>query len=178
MNEKQCSLWPAFWTQGPVWPDNGEIDIIENINLATNNRFSLHTLNGCRHPASTTSFAADGTAIMSETGTLISTDCFNRTNFDEGCLVEDPNPASYGAGFAAAGGGAYAMLWDESGIKLWFFERKDVPGDFSSDNPNPDSWGLPKAFYPTTACNFTQFFTPQSLIFVSIRDLFTLPPQC
>lgn len=20
-----CTVWPAFWTKGPVWPDNGEI---------------------------------------------------------------------------------------------------------------------------------------------------------
>ena len=20
-----CSVWPAFWTKGPVWPDDGEI---------------------------------------------------------------------------------------------------------------------------------------------------------
>ena len=20
-----CSVWPAFWTKGPLWPDDGEI---------------------------------------------------------------------------------------------------------------------------------------------------------
>ena len=24
-------VWPAFWSEGPVWPDDGEIDIIEGV---------------------------------------------------------------------------------------------------------------------------------------------------
>jgi len=150
-----CSVWPAFWSQGPAWPDDGEIDIMEGVNLQVKNDISLHTLDGCTHPAA---------GVQSfETGNLISTDCFNQTDFNQGCIVEVAT-AGYGADFASAGGGVYAMLWNDTGLTFWFFQRGSIPADLPTDSPNPAGWGNPTAYYPQTSCNFNTFFKPQTFI--------------
>ncbi|THH07641.1 hypothetical protein EW145_g3245 [Phellinidium pouzarii] len=150
-----CSVWPAFWMQGSNWPVDGEIDMFENVNQATNNRYTLHTTDGCTHPDNSSSSSI-------ETGTVISTDCFNATADNQGCSVQDPSTSSYGAGFASNGGGVYAMLWDDD-ISVWFFSRSSIPTDIAS--PNPDNWGTPTAFWPKSSCDASKFFKDQTLIF-------------
>jgi len=150
-----CSVWPAFWTQGVIWPDDGEIDIVENVNLATANQYALHTLDGCTHQTATTG----------ESGQLVFTDCFNATNGDEGCIVKESKPNSYGAGFAQNGGGVYALLWNATGIMTWFFPRGTIPADVPTGSPNPDGWGEPSALYLDSSCPTSKYFGPQTIIF-------------
>ncbi|CAE6535199.1 unnamed protein product [Rhizoctonia solani] len=153
-----CSVWPAYWSQGSPadeWPKFGEIDIIENVNMATVNQMALHTTQGCT--------LASGTQV---TGTIVSNDCFNGTNGNQGCIVQGASESTYGAGFATAGGGVYALEWSSegNGIRVWFFQRSSIPSDMASASPNPSNWGTPTAAWPESSCNSSQFFGPQTII--------------
>jgi hypothetical protein len=105
-----CSVWPSFWTVGieTEWPLSGEIDIIEAINDMNNNQVALHTVQGCAQQVLTP---------PAQTGHTVGTDC----SVPEGCLVTESQPNSYGPGFAAAGGGVYALQMEVSGIYVWFW---------------------------------------------------------
>ena len=101
-------MWPSFWSLGAnlEWPYAGEIDIIEAINLMTYNQMALHTTPGCTKVQNDT-----------QTGNTLETDC----STDQGCLVSENKPHSYGQGFAQAGGGVWAVEYDSSAINMWFW---------------------------------------------------------
>ncbi|KDN37330.1 hypothetical protein RSAG8_10218, partial [Rhizoctonia solani AG-8 WAC10335] len=152
-----CSVWPAVWSQGSpedAWPQFGEIDIVENVNLAPVNQMSLHTSQGCT--------LASDTQV---TGKIVSNDCYNNTNGNQGCIIQMPDN-SYGEAFARNGGGVYAVEWSSTGngIRSWFFPRSSIPADMTSANPDPSSWGTPTAAWPESGCNSSKFFGPQTLI--------------
>ncbi|KAF2199035.1 hypothetical protein GQ43DRAFT_474013 [Delitschia confertaspora ATCC 74209] len=150
-----CGSWPAFWMVGPTgnWPNQGEIDILEGINLNTDNQVTLHTSPGC--------VPSVGSGGM--TGTPIGeADCGAGGGYN-GCGVASHNGASYGTGFNANGGGVYATLWTSSGIKVWYFASANVPSDIRSGNPNPNGWGTPQANY--AGCNFDAHFSNMNLVF-------------
>jgi len=151
-----CSVWPAFWSQAPNWPTGGEIDTFEGVNMVHNSQSSLHTEPGC-------------TVVNSvQTSTLInSTDCSFQSNNNEGCVIENPDPNSYGAAFAAGSGGVFVTEFAEAGISVWFFSRSNVPGSLQGNASSIDTstLGKPVANYPSGNCNIDRFFQPQNLIF-------------
>ncbi|KZV76694.1 glycoside hydrolase family 16 protein [Peniophora sp. CONT] len=148
-----CSVWPAFWTKGPTWPDNGEIDIIEGINLNDDNQYALHTTAGC---------AAQPGVI--QTGVVGQGDCSQPS----GCTVTESQPNSYQAGFAAVGGGVWATQFDVAGVYIWFWSRDNVPESIkqstSTSGIDMSDFGVPSAAFPASACNIPQFFTAQNLV--------------
>ncbi|KAH9932847.1 concanavalin A-like lectin/glucanase domain-containing protein [Amylocystis lapponica] len=146
-----CSVWPSFWTKGPLWPDGGEIDIIEAVNLMPNNQMALHTESTC-NAANTTS----------QLGTLNLANC----STSAGCTVLETQPNSFGSAFASAGGGVYAALFDTSGISIWFWTRANVPSSVSSATNSLDisSWGTPSANYSAASCDIAQAFSAQQLV--------------
>ena len=107
MPSSVCGVWPAFWTSGQQnWPDDGEIDILENISEAQQNAVTLHTgKQDCL-----VSKSAQG-------GSLVTSHCSNYytdyvTQFqNQGCSVASTDSANnYGDGFNSVGGGIYALV--------------------------------------------------------------------
>ncbi|KAF9051587.1 hypothetical protein BJ165DRAFT_899491 [Panaeolus papilionaceus] len=149
-----CSVWPAWWSQAPSWPEGGEIDTFEGVNLITNNRMSLHTTPGCTQVGQ-----------QQSSSQVLSTDCSADSNNNMGCVTTDPNPAAYGAPFAQAGGGIFITELAATGVSIWFFSRKDIPSVLSSGNSfDTSALGLPVANFPNTGCDPAKFFQPQHLI--------------
>ncbi|KIY48424.1 glycoside hydrolase family 16 protein [Fistulina hepatica ATCC 64428] len=168
-----CSVWGAWWTKGPTWPDDGEIDIFETINLMTYDQYALHTTSGCTHHTSS-----------NQLGTSEEVDCSQAS----GCTVIENKENSAYTGFVEAGGGVWAVQFDVAGIFIWFWsvrfsrsytstiwitkhlQRPDVPLSVTNSTSTSaitdlTQWGPPSASYLADTCNITEYFTPQNLIF-------------
>lgn len=153
MPDSICGVWPSFWTFGSGWPANGEIDIIEGVNLNTQNIITLHTSAGCTADAS-------GSQLSSS---LLQANC-NANNGNDGCGQSVTAP--YGTAFNAGSGGVYAMQWESTGIYIWFFPRVSIPADITAGTPAPANWGLPQAaFNAGSNCNIDQHFANHNIIF-------------
>ena len=122
------------------WPNNGEIDIIEGVNMQTQNAMTMHTNGGC---------------------SMVSKSCEGNT----GCGVQAGGPSSYGNGFNSDQGGIYALQWTDSEINVYFFGRGSIPGDLTSGSPNPDNWKPLASFSGSDGCNIADHFKSNSIIF-------------
>lgn len=151
-----CGTWPAWWQNGPNWPEGGEIDILEGINTFTQNQVSLHTGQGCTMPGDVN----NNQLATLTTGGFNSYDCSSVDTSNQGCGARDQtNDNSYGSGFNNVNGGVYAMVWDMAGIKVWWFQRSNIPSDIANDQPDPTGWGTPVANFPADDCSpYTYFY--------------------
>ncbi|KZP25000.1 glycoside hydrolase family 16 protein [Athelia psychrophila] len=149
-----CSVWPAVWTTGEPWPTYGEIDIIEGVNEFTANEMVIHSQPGCTKT----------TPSIQTSKSIESTDCSTAS----GCVVQESAANSYGAAFAQAGGGVYAMQYDVSGIFIWFWSRPNVPASITTSSASSpidiSTWGHPSAAFPSSSCNMGQYFGAQKLV--------------
>ncbi|THH33258.1 hypothetical protein EUX98_g900 [Antrodiella citrinella] len=163
-----CGTWPAFWSlsqQGP-WPNGGEIDFIEGVNLDTQNLASLHTTPECTMPQS-----------RLESGNPTSLECNANVNYNQGCGVSFAKPASYGSPFNAEGGGFYVIArTKQEGVRIWFWSRNEAtipdevrnPPDESQAIEPQDSWGIPEAVFPldnNSTCDYDSHFNAHQLVF-------------
>jgi len=150
-----CGVWPAFWTVGGgTWPANGEIDIIEGVNLDATDSITLHTSANCS---------------MSNTGSMAGSvlqnaDCNTGTGFT-GCSSNTTDTRNFGAGFNFNSGGVYAMEWTSNHIQVWFFPRGTIPADITAGTPDPTTWALPQASFSGTGCDIDKHFSQHQLVF-------------
>ncbi|ORY91749.1 concanavalin A-like lectin/glucanase domain-containing protein [Leucosporidium creatinivorum] len=151
-----CATWPAFWVKAKEWPSGGELDIYESVNMQQN-QIALHTVTGC--------FASNETTNSTATGSMTYNNCAYNVAANHGCTFEDSRNSSFGEGLAAVGGGLYVAELASDGISVWWFPRSQVPLDLRAVNatPDPRSWSLPTAYYPSSSCNINQYFAPQQI---------------
>lgn len=134
-------------------PWNGEIDIVEGANTQERNQMTLHTGPGCE--ISQQQLGA---------GKVLHESCDAFYNSNVGCGIQDPSTRSYGQGFNSAGGGVWATVWNEDGISIYFFTRGNIPADITSQSPNPQRWGKPRAFFSNDDCTIKNFFGDQTIV--------------
>eukprot|EP01084_Bolivina_argentea_P047259 87064_1 len=133
-----CGTWPAWWLSGPNWPNSGEIDIIEGINLRSDDQSTLHTNANCDFK---------GHEPTNITGKWGSSSCVYPPG--GGCDILANNDNTFGVPFNKNGGGVFVTeLNDNIGIKMWFWQHNEVPSDIVNKKPNPNSWKIPYAFWP------------------------------
>lgn len=145
-----CGVWPAFWTVGPSWPGDGEIDIIEAVNLITSSQITLHTGGSC---------LVSGSPMM---GSLVTTEC-GEVAGTQGCVV-NAGGGTFGSPFNVGGGGVYAMEWTADHIAIWSFDRGAIPASIVNDQPDVSTFGTPRAYFKGD-CNFADHFRAQRLVF-------------
>ncbi|KAF8651592.1 hypothetical protein AX16_004682 [Volvariella volvacea WC 439] len=155
-----CSVWPAFWSVGPSWPNGGEIDVVEGVHDQPTNQYTLHTSfePGCSlsDRIRDSSKAPDGRAMHRECGVS--------PNSNRGCAFSDNDGRSYGAGFNSVGGGVFVLLWNSGGIYMWHFARSDIPDDIKQGVPDPTNWGRPAATWTSDSCNIDAHFYEHVLV--------------
>ncbi|QDS67775.1 hypothetical protein FKW77_006451 [Venturia effusa] len=157
-----CGTWPAFWTVGPDWPMNGEIDIIEGVNSATTNAMTLHTRAGC----SLSSAPVAENAKQKFTGSIKTSNCDINApgqGHNVGCGIGTQDTMTYGDGFNSEGGGVYATEWTGEAIRVFHFTRSNIPADILAGNPDPTTWGAPLALF--SGCDFGSFVKDQTIVF-------------
>lgn len=150
-----CGSWPAFWMYGPDWPDDGEIDIIEGVNLQTTNQMTLHTSDGC---------TIDSTGFA---GTLESDNCYVDAagqSDNEGCSILAKNEDSFATTWNNLDGGVYAMEWTDDYIQIFWWNTADIPADITDGSPDPTTWGTPAALFEGD-CDISEHFLDNSIVF-------------
>ncbi|KAI5926996.1 concanavalin A-like lectin/glucanase domain-containing protein [Camillea tinctor] len=151
-----CGSWPSFWLFGEPWPTKGEVDIYENWNDLTFNRYTAHV--------DAPSVVGDCTIVSD--GMLATIDSPNCYDHADGQYDYQGCSASYATEtFGSATGGIYAMEWTSDSIRMWDWTHDAAPADVLSGNPAPSvsNWGTPN--YVIKECDIEKAFSDMKLVF-------------
>jgi hypothetical protein len=147
-----CGAWPAVWSYGPDWPNNGEMDVYENWNLASDNLITGHTNGASSCTISQANFSGiEGTP---DCNTYASTQYYG-----QGCSVTEENGQ-----WGQTAGGVYAMEWTSDAISVWSWPVAAAPLDVQNSEPDPSSWGEPHFQIVASLCNLDQMFANHKLV--------------
>eukprot|EP01091_Cochliopodium_minus_P008689 TRINITY_DN2010_c0_g1_i2.p1 TRINITY_DN2010_c0_g1~~TRINITY_DN2010_c0_g1_i2.p1 ORF type:complete len:252 (-),score=77.67 TRINITY_DN2010_c0_g1_i2:86-841(-) len=162
-----CGTWPAFWLVGPNWPNGGELDIIEGVNINEVVQTSAHTSNNCIQSKSTSKF--NGYWANKETNSSNpATNCYVYASdeyFDTGCAIFSKQNNTYGKDFNRNGGGVYVLEWTNDFIRSFFFTHSNIPNDLTINNPNPSTWGMPYAYFELGTYCPSSHFSNMNIVF-------------
>jgi len=161
------TVWPAYWSVGNTWPDGGEMDIVEYVNEAAANQYTLHSGSGsdCTIDTNPQAIYTDANGNSQPfSGTLMGTECRSSNGADAGCAFSDSGSDSVGHAFNMAGGGVFALLFDNTQVSIWRFSRSNIPQDITAGNPDPTQWGIPMAYWSNSTCDIANHFTNQRFI--------------
>ena len=172
-----CGVWPAFWlTDERVWPDHGEIDILESINDQTVAKTALHTGRECSMYGYVSEHDKTGvwdnashipeaySGDLNNISTVESDNCWVKAPHqwrNQGCVAVSSQNGTIGTPLNRDGGGVYVLEWDPvSGfIKSWIFRRSNIPANLHDAiqtagqearfraTPEPDHWETPYAYF-------------------------------
>ncbi|KAF4584126.1 glycoside hydrolase family 16 protein [Ophiocordyceps camponoti-floridani] len=144
-----CGMWPAFWTHGNDWPNDGEIDVLESFNL-----------NSWSQPGFRTSNARGDCVLRAEpqkrhTSPLISESCTS----EQGCYGADRR-----ALIGHEAGAIFALEWTKAFIKIYRWIPGQEPADINTDTPIPSGWGPPLVSLLTSDCDIDAHFANQRIV--------------
>lgn len=154
----KCGVWPAFWTVGKTWPQDGEFDIYEGWNLNPHNAPAFHTANS----------SAYGNCMLTGTGAKASVHTSNCDNgfqggnqfLNQGCVADDSTGP-----WGSADGGVFALEWTHDYIKMYNWHPAQAPKNIGDSHADTASWGTPTMYLKSKDCNIDKHFNAQSLMF-------------
>ncbi len=167
----ECGVWPAFWLVGSPdswnssypndrqdWPNYGEIDIIEQVNIDSKNHTTLHTKEGCNIKGK-----------VSTGGSIDSEDCAFDNSYT-GCSVKFPDFSSRNVDR----NGVYACEWiPTKEINYWFFPKGKIPDNIKKaieygDSVAPSQWDSQTDFWSkmdlSGGCSSPDFFRNMHMV--------------